>query len=88
MNLRNFTIKQKLLGIVAVVLLLLVMNTINTIVETTSANKRLEKLKVLSIISAKISLLLHETQKERGASAGFIGSHGKKFVTILPNSWN
>jgi methyl-accepting chemotaxis protein len=28
--------------------------------------------------------LLHETQKERGASAGFVGSRGKKFKTILP----
>jgi methyl-accepting chemotaxis protein len=84
MNLRSFTIKQKLFGILSVVILLLVMNTINTITQTTSANKRLEQLKVLSIISAKISLLLHETQKERGASAGFIGSHGKKFITILP----
>jgi methyl-accepting chemotaxis protein len=28
--------------------------------------------------------LLHETQKERGASAGFVGSGGKKFKTILP----
>ena len=35
-------------------------------------------------ISEKLSLLIHETQKERGASAGFLGSHGKKFKTILP----
>jgi methyl-accepting chemotaxis protein len=28
--------------------------------------------------------LVHETQKERGASAGFTGSKGKKFVTKLP----
>lgn len=32
----------------------------------------------------KISLLIHETQKERGASAGFTGSKGAKFVTKLP----
>jgi methyl-accepting chemotaxis protein len=31
-----------------------------------------------------LSQLIHETQKERGASAGYIGSHGKKFKTILP----
>jgi len=40
--------------------------------------------KELNVLSQKLSLLIHETQKERGASAGFIGSHGKKFTTILP----
>jgi len=38
----------------------------------------------LNILSQKLSLLIHETQKERGASAGFIGSKGKKFSHILP----
>ena len=40
--------------------------------------------KELNILSQKLSLLIHETQKERGASAGFIGSKGKKFADILP----
>jgi len=38
----------------------------------------------LNILSQKLSLLIHETQKERGASAGFLGSKGSKFVDILP----
>lgn len=38
----------------------------------------------LNVLSQKLSLLIHETQKERGASAGFIGSKGKKFADILP----
>ena len=38
----------------------------------------------LNILSQKLSLLIHETQKERGASAGFLGSKGKKFADILP----
>jgi methyl-accepting chemotaxis protein len=32
-----------------------------------------------------VSMLIHETQKERGATAGFIGSNGTKFVDKLPN---
>jgi len=32
-----------------------------------------------------ISLLIHETQKERGATGGYIGSNGKKFINKLPN---
>jgi methyl-accepting chemotaxis protein len=35
-------------------------------------------------VAAALANLLHETQKERGATAGFIGSKGKKFVKILP----
>ena len=35
-------------------------------------------------IATALSNLVHETQKERGATAGFIGSKGKKFATLLP----
>ena len=38
----------------------------------------------LNELSQKLSLLIHETQKERGASAGFLGSKGTKFVDIMP----
>jgi len=38
----------------------------------------------LNTLSQKLSLVIHETQKERGASAGFIGSDGKQFGDILP----
>lgn len=37
----------------------------------------------LVTLSAHSSALLHELQKERGASAGFIGSQGKKFSSQL-----
>ena len=38
----------------------------------------------LVILSQKISNLVHETQKERGMTAGFLGSDGKKFADTLP----
>ena len=82
--LKNITIKQKLLGVVSVIFLLLAFNTYQIINNSIEANNRLDKLGNLTLLSSKISLLLHETQKERGASAGFIGSKGKKFATILP----
>ncbi len=40
-------------------------------------------LKELSALSVKISNVIHETQKERGLSAGFVSSHGKKFKEQL-----
>jgi len=37
-----------------------------------------------SELLSSISLLLHETQKERGMSAGYLGSNGKNFKNKLP----
>ena len=42
-----------------------------------------QRLDVAVQLTAKISMLVHETQKERGATAGFIGSKGKKFSSTL-----
>lgn len=39
----------------------------------------------LSLLSNDISNLVHKLQKERGASAGFLGSNGKKFGAKLNN---
>jgi methyl-accepting chemotaxis protein len=49
--------------------------------------RSLENLKSLDkvvILSTKIGALVHETQKERGMTAGFIGSKGVKFKDELP----
>jgi methyl-accepting chemotaxis protein len=35
-------------------------------------------------LSVKVSALVHETQKERGMTAGYLGSKGRKFVSELP----
>ena len=42
-----------------------------------------ETSKATILLAKSISGLLHETQKERGATAGFLGSQGKKFNTFL-----
>jgi len=48
-------------------------------------NNTMQKIEVLAKLSTKISKLVHETQKERGMTAGFLVSHGKKFANRLPN---
>jgi len=35
-------------------------------------------------LAIAVSNLVHETQKERGATAGYVGSKGKKFIKRLP----
>ena len=47
-------------------------------------SKNIAQAQELNVLSQKLSLLIHETQKERGASAGYLGSKGKKFAQILP----
>ena len=48
-------------------------------------NKQTELIHVKEIVNlnTKISLLLHETQKERGTSSGFLASKGSKFKDTL-----
>jgi len=43
-----------------------------------------EQLKQNVALLIAISNLVHETQKERGATAGYVGSKGKKFTKRLP----
>ena len=55
-----------------------------TIKKAYTEKNTITKAQELNVLSQKLSLLIHETQKERGASAGYIGSKGKKFALILP----
>ncbi len=44
----------------------------------------MDKILTLSDYAVKASNVVHEVQKERGMTAGFLGSKGKKFSTDLP----
>ena len=55
-----------------------------TLNKTFTTKAVIAQAKELNILSQKLSIVIHETQKERGASAGFLGSKGKKFGNILP----
>ncbi|MFT5835618.1 MAG: methyl-accepting chemotaxis protein [Sulfurimonas sp.] len=43
----------------------------------------LSKIEEATILATKISAMVHNTQKERGASAGYVGSGGKKFIDAM-----
>lgn len=78
------TIKFNLNLITAIVvsfaLIIIAVATFKAIEDKTNITRSQE----LNTLSQKLSLLIHETQKERGASAGFLGSSGKQFGDILP----
>ena len=51
--------------------------------KTTVADE-VHKVNSLAGLSVKISETIHELQKERGRSSGYLGSNGKKFTSELP----
>jgi len=82
--LTQVSIKNKLLlNVVIPITTIIVMAIIVIIGHITTKNKYEDFDKIVQL-DAKISLLVHETQKERGVTAGFLGSKGKKFVSNLP----
>jgi len=78
------SIKNKLNLIIAMVLSFALIIIGLTIANAIEKKTKITQAKELNTLSQKLSLLIHETQKERGASAGFLGSKGEKFVSILP----
>lgn len=50
--------------------------------------QKIEQLEELARLALTVSALVHELQRERGASAGFIGSKGTKFANKLPTQRN
>lgn len=78
------TIKNKLNLITAIVVsfaLVIIAFTLNQ-----ASNERTSVMlsQELNGLSQKLSVVIHETQKERGASAGFVGSKGAQFGDMLP----
>ncbi|MDY0116729.1 MAG: methyl-accepting chemotaxis protein [Sulfurimonadaceae bacterium] len=76
-------IKQKLYIVIGVIILAILINITSTTIEAVNKKSQLEQVGVLNDLSKQLSLLIHETQKERGSSAGFLGSKGTQFVDTL-----
>ena len=77
----NFS--KKLYVLLAIPVLTLVIYTSVTFYGTYLDVNKYDNVQKLAQLSVKISNILHETQKERGLSAGFIGSKGIKFNVQL-----
>ena len=78
-SLQNIKFNYKIATIALVPLFGLVFLAVNSITKQYENIKAAEKIIVLSEFSVHASTLVHEFQKERGMSAGYLGSKGKKF---------
>ena len=83
--LNKLTIKNRLTLVLVVSIVSSLYFSIEVVYKNYDVYKNMKKIKKTIILSTYLSDFVHETQKERGASAGFLGSKGKKFTSILPN---
>ncbi len=77
----NFS--KKLYALLALPVTVLVVYSLLSLYSMLQKEKEYQDVSHLAKLSVKISNLVHETQKERGMSAGFLGSKGKKFNNRL-----
>ena len=86
--LNNIPIKFKLL-ILAGIPIVTMMYFASTVVYKDYADwQNMGKLEQIAILATKESALVHEMQKERGMTAGYISSNGTKFRDTLPEQRN
>ncbi len=81
--LNRLSIKVKLFLIFIIPTVALLVQIIISVGEKDSLVNESRVLKQSLELSVNISSLVHETQKERGATAGFLGSKGTKFSSTL-----
>jgi len=80
----NLTIRKKLILLSTMVLIVIFVYSLKIAYDSYHTFKNDSQAHSIIKLSIKMSSVLHELQKERGASAGFLGSGGKKFADILP----
>jgi len=82
--LANINLRNKLIIMMLVPILALAFFAAELLFEKQQQSRQMGQLVQLTELASTLSALVHETQKERGASAGFIGSKGANFAEILP----
>ncbi|PKG73728.1 chemotaxis protein [Shewanella sp. GutCb] len=80
----NLTLKQKFVIVIAPSLLASILFGGLYANDQYKLTKELDQVLILSQLAVANSSLVHEIQKERGMSAGFIGSNGSAFQSKLP----
>ena len=83
-NLNNIKIRHKLLFLVTIPVLALLYFAIQGATEKIAVSREMAKLESLIDLAASAGNVVHETQKERGMTATFLGTKGEKFAAELP----
>tara|TARA_Y100000588_G_C14245382_1_gene921187 strand:+ start:305 stop:2284 length:1980 start_codon:yes stop_codon:yes gene_type:complete len=83
MNLTNMSFKRKIIILLTLPIVGFLWLSISEIVKDVETTNEMSSLNQLTRLSVVYSELVHELQRERGMTAGFIGSQGTKFVSDL-----
>ncbi|MDO6444639.1 nitrate- and nitrite sensing domain-containing protein [Colwellia sp. 1_MG-2023] len=83
MILADVSFKNKILLLLALPLIGFIWLSISAITKSYLVNKEMAQLSQLTELSVTYSELVHELQKERGMTAGFLGSSGTKFTSEI-----
>ncbi len=83
-SLSNVSMKVKVLGLFLIPTLALIYQVTVTSLDKYATLQEDKVTKNYIELSIALSSFVHESQKERGMTAGFLGSHGKKFADALP----
>jgi len=86
-SLKNLSVRTKLFLLISIPLLGLIYFSALKLVQASAVVDNAAKIEQLVKIASANAALVHEIQKERGASAGFIDSNGEKFGSILADQW-
>ncbi|CDT80633.1 Methyl-accepting chemotaxis protein [Vibrio coralliirubri] len=83
MKLTDMSFKQKIIALLILPILGFLWLSVSAISKGVETKTEMSSLNQLTRLSVVYSELVHELQKERGMTAGFIGSQGTKFVSEL-----
>ncbi|HPP86423.1 MAG TPA: nitrate- and nitrite sensing domain-containing protein [bacterium] len=81
--LKNLRIKSKLIFMIILPIVFMLYFAINSYLEKRGIIKEMTEFERLLSVNIDLSNLIHELQKERGRSSGYIGGAGKTFVNEL-----
>ena len=82
-SINNLSIRNKLFTLTLLPLVAFICFATHDFAQTYKEKMSLEKMLILTDSASVSSLLVHELQKERGASAGYLSSKGKKFQQAI-----
>jgi methyl-accepting chemotaxis protein len=85
MNFSNLSFRKKIFSLLALPMLGFLWLSISSIIDGVAIKNEMSIIAPLTKLSVVYSELVHELQKERGMTAGFLGSKGTKFAKKLQN---
>ena len=85
MNISNLSFRKKIFTLLALPMFGFLWLSISAIIDNVNIKNEMSTIAPLTELSVVYSELVHELQKERGMTAGFLGSKGAKFGDKLRN---